>query len=140
MYTLTVCAALLAGADAFGAAPALRGSRMAVSASSIRMDEGAAPAEAAAAEAGDEEAAPAPPPPPAVEMSESLPFLVKRPQLKGYVGDVGFDPVGFSEIISMVSGAARTRSRTRAAVDGVGAPPEREGDADAAAQRRDAQA
>ena len=34
--------------------------------------------------------------------SESLPFLVKRPQLKGYVGDVGFDPLGFSEILPMV--------------------------------------
>ena len=44
----------------------------------------------------------APPAPPAVEYSESLPFLVKRPQLKGYVGDVGFDPLGFSEILPMV--------------------------------------
>ena len=39
---------------------------------------------------------------PAVEYSESLPMLVKRPQLKGYVGDVGFDPLGFSEILPMV--------------------------------------
>merc|ERR1719311_1179788 len=43
----------------------------------------------------------APPAPPAVEYSESLPMLVKRQQLKGYVGDVGFDPVGFSEIFPM---------------------------------------
>merc|ERR1719182_710201 len=61
--------------------------------------EDAAPAEAPAEEAV--EAPPAPPPPPAVEYSESLPFLVKRPQLKGYVGDVGFDPIGFSEILPM---------------------------------------
>merc|ERR1712129_533891 len=33
--------------------------------------------------------------------AESLPMLVKRPQLKGYVGDVGFDPLGFSEILPM---------------------------------------
>ena len=37
-----------------------------------------------------------------MEYSESLPMLVKRPQLKGYVGDVGFDPLGFSEILPMV--------------------------------------
>merc|ERR1719182_614125 len=61
--------------------------------------EDAAPAEAPAEEAV--EAPPAPPPPPAVEYAESLPFLVKRPQLKGYVGDVGFDPLGFSEILPM---------------------------------------
>merc|ERR1719182_1217922 len=61
--------------------------------------EDAAPAEAPAEEAV--EAPPAPPPPPAVEYSESMPFLVKRPQPKGYVGDVGFDPIGFSEILPM---------------------------------------
>ena len=49
-----------------------------------------------------ETAADAPPATPAVEYSESLPMLVKRPQLKGYVGDVGFDPLGFSEILPMV--------------------------------------
>jgi len=49
--------------------------------------------------AADTKAAPAPPA--AVEYAESLPMLVKRPQLKGYVGDVGFDPLGFSEILPM---------------------------------------
>merc|ERR1712228_632386 len=39
---------------------------------------------------------------PAVEYSESLPFLVKRKNLAGYVGDVGFDPLGFSEILPTV--------------------------------------
>merc|ERR1719367_870082 len=48
-----------------------------------------------------ETAAAAPPAAPAVEYSEPLPMLVKRPQLKGYVGDVGFDPLGFSEILPM---------------------------------------
>lgn len=48
-----------------------------------------------------EAAAEAPQAPSVVEYSESLPFLVKRPQLKGYVGDVGFDPLGFSEILPM---------------------------------------
>ena len=66
----------------------------------LRMDE-AAPAKPA--EEAEEAAAPAPPPaPPPVEYSESLPFLVKRKALKGYVGDVGFDPLGFSEILPMV--------------------------------------
>jgi len=40
-------------------------------------------------------------PPPAVEYSESLPFLVRRASLGPngkYVGDVGFDPLGFTEI------------------------------------------
>jgi light-harvesting complex I chlorophyll a/b binding protein 4 len=31
------------------------------------------------------------------EMSESMPFLLKRPNLAGYVGDVGFDPLGISD-------------------------------------------
>merc|ERR1712228_307445 len=38
---------------------------------------------------------------PAVEYSEALPFLVERKNLAGYVGDVGFDPLGFSEILPM---------------------------------------
>jgi len=31
------------------------------------------------------------------EMSKSLPFLTYPKNLKGYVGDVGFDPLGFSD-------------------------------------------
>ena len=58
-----------------------------------------------------ETAADAPPATPAVEYSESLPMLVKRPQLKGYVGDVGFDPLGFSEILPMVRSCS-SRSAT----------------------------
>ena len=57
----------------------------------------------------------APAPPPAVEYAESLPFLVKRPQLKGYVGDVGFDPLGFSEILPMVRSCRSIRRAAWAA-------------------------
>jgi light-harvesting complex I chlorophyll a/b binding protein 4 len=35
------------------------------------------------------------------EMSESLPFLTRPEKLKGYVGDVGFDPFSFSEYFDM---------------------------------------
>lgn len=35
------------------------------------------------------------------EMSQSLPFLTKPKNLEGYVGDVGFDPLGFSNYFDM---------------------------------------
>jgi light-harvesting complex I chlorophyll a/b binding protein 4 len=35
------------------------------------------------------------------EMSKSLPFLTRPEKLKGYVGDVGFDPLSFSEFFDM---------------------------------------
>mmetsp|Transcript_24475 Transcript_24475/g.67614 ORF Transcript_24475/g.67614 Transcript_24475/m.67614 type:complete len:200 (+) Transcript_24475:76-675(+) len=35
------------------------------------------------------------------EMSRSLPFLTRPEKIKGYVGDVGFDPLGFSENFDM---------------------------------------
>merc|ERR1719229_773042 len=94
--TLLLLLALLGAASAFHAvaprAPALRVAR-------LSMEEAAtAPAEEAADEATEE---PAPPAPPVNIYSESMPFLIKRPQLTGYVGDVGFDPVGFSEILPM---------------------------------------
>ena len=76
---------------AFTPAAHVRAPRLAVRSSPLVMEEEAA-----------EAAPPPPPPPPKVEYSESMPFLVKRPQLKGYVGDVGFDPLGFSEILPMV--------------------------------------
>uniref|UniRef100_A0A7S4B945 Chlorophyll a-b binding protein, chloroplastic n=1 Tax=Chrysotila carterae TaxID=13221 RepID=A0A7S4B945_CHRCT len=63
----------------------------------LTMQDAAAPAEAAEEEA----VPPPPPPPPPVEYSQSMPFLVKRKALNGYVGDVGFDPLGFSEILPM---------------------------------------
>ena len=47
----------------------------------------------------------APPAPPAIEYSEALPMLTRRASLgpKGaLVGDVGFDPLGFTEIFPLV--------------------------------------
>jgi len=35
------------------------------------------------------------------EMSKSLPFLTRPENLKGYVGDVGFDPLNFAEYMDM---------------------------------------
>jgi len=35
------------------------------------------------------------------EMSEALPFLTRPPKLKGWVGDVGFDPLNFSEYMDI---------------------------------------
>ena len=35
------------------------------------------------------------------EMSKSMPFLTKPKNLDGYVGDVGFDPLGFSDYFDM---------------------------------------
>ena len=34
-------------------------------------------------------------------MSQSLPFLTRPEKIKGYVGDVGFDPLGFSDNFDM---------------------------------------
>merc|ERR1712032_936052 len=34
-------------------------------------------------------------------MSKAMPFLESPKNLKGYVGDVGFDPLGFSEYFDM---------------------------------------
>ena len=93
---LTAVAAALGFSHGPAPVPRTRFAVHQTSSLNVRMEEEAAVAEA---EAVEEEA---PPAPPAVEYSESLPFLVKRPQLAGYVGDVGFDPVGFSEILPMV--------------------------------------
>jgi len=35
------------------------------------------------------------------EMSKSLPFLTQPPKLKGWVGDVGFDPLNFAEYMDI---------------------------------------
>lgn len=35
------------------------------------------------------------------DMSKSLPFLVNPTNTAGYVGDVGFDPIGFSDMFDM---------------------------------------
>merc|ERR1719327_850157 len=93
---LLTLAMLLAVCAGFNQAPQVPRSAVQLRRSALVMEEAAV--EEAPAEAAAEEAAP---PPPAVEYSEALPFLVKRPQLTGYVGDVGFDPLGFSEILPM---------------------------------------
>jgi len=98
MYSSVAFLALISGAEAFNAAPVMRVPALSRS-HAIRMEE--APAAPAKVEETVEEAEPAPPPPPAVVYSESMPFLVKRKALDGYVGDVGFDPLGFSEILPM---------------------------------------
>ena len=48
-----------------------------------------------------EEAAPAEPEEPAYVASTALPFLEYPPNLKGYVGDAGFDPFRFSDFVPM---------------------------------------
>jgi len=94
MYRLSVLSAILAVASGFtSGAPPLPRQLPARQLLSVSMAE---PATKEKTEEATETAAA-----PAVEYSESLPMLVKRPQLKGYAGDVGFDPVGFSEIFSM---------------------------------------
>ena len=102
-----LAAALLGSAEAFNAAP-LRSAPAAGRMLSVRMEDAPAAAPEKADEATEEEAAP--PAPPAVEYSESMPFLVKRKALSGYVGDVGFDPVGFSELLPMVRARCLFRS------------------------------
>ena len=99
MYTKAVMMGLVASANAFNA-PMLQ--RPQTAALSLRME---APAPDKAEEAV--EAPPAPPPPP--EYSDALPFLTRRASLgpKGaLVGDVGFDPLGFTEILPLVRAAA----------------------------------
>ena len=61
----------------------------------LRM-EGEASTGAPAKQAPVEEA-PAAPAVPAVAMSRSLPFLMQPKNIEGMVGDVGFDPLGFSD-------------------------------------------
>jgi len=100
MRSVALLATGFAVSEAFGAAP-LAAPRLAPAYSRVALPRMAEETKAPAKEAATEEAAAPPPAPPAVEYSESLPFLVKRPTLKGYVGDVGFDPVGFSEILPM---------------------------------------
>lgn len=43
----------------------------------------------------------APAAPAAMEMSASIPFLLQPKNTKGYVGDIGFDPMGFSDGFDM---------------------------------------
>jgi len=101
MYSKVAMMALIGSAEALNAAPVLRGSALATPRMApLRMDEAAAPAKK------ETEAEPAPPPapPPAPEYSQALPFLTRRASLgpKGaLVGDVGFDPLGFTEVLPL---------------------------------------
>merc|ERR1719152_436295 len=101
MYSKLAMMGLLAGSEALNAPLTVQRTPLAaVRLPAVRM-EAEAPAEAPAEEAAAEEA---PPAPPAVEYSEALPFLTRRASLgpKGeLVGDVGFDPLGFSEIFPL---------------------------------------
>lgn len=53
------------------------------------------------AAADEAPAEPAEPAAPAIEMSNSVPFLTRPKNLEGWVGDIGFDPLGFSEYFDM---------------------------------------
>lgn len=111
LYRTAAFLAVLGSAEAFNAAP-LRPALPAVARmTSVRM-EAEAPVEAPV-----EEEVAAPPAAPVVEYSEALPFLTRRASLgpKGaLVGDVGFDPLGFTEILPLVRRAAQP-GRARAA-------------------------
>jgi light-harvesting complex I chlorophyll a/b binding protein 1 len=88
---------VLAAAEAFNA-PVVQRPALARTAA-VRME---TPAPEKTEEAATEEEAP--PAPPAVEYSDALPFLTRRASLgpKGaLVGDLGFDPVGFTEIFPL---------------------------------------
>ena len=103
MYSTAVFVGLLAAADAFGAAPVLPNRAPALAVSRLAAARMEAPAPETEEAAAEEEAAP--PAPPAVEYSDALPFLTRRASLgpKGaLVGDVGFDPLGFTEIFPLV--------------------------------------
>jgi hypothetical protein len=125
MALRTLCAVGVASALSLGVTPSgLARPKVAVHSASlrlVRMEEKAAPP-------AEKEAPPAPPPPPPpVEYSQSLPFLVKRKALTGYVGDVGFDPVGFSEILPMVRRSrrgVRQPARLPSSAEGQAAAPE----------------
>ena len=114
MYGKVAFMALLGSAEAFNAAPVSFNAASAVRMSSpIRMAEADAPEKA---DAAVEEKA-APPAPPAVEYSEALPFLVRRASLgpKGaLIGDVGFDPLGFTEVLPLVRSRRHVRCRAAA--------------------------
>jgi len=98
MYSKVAMLALAGSAEALNAAPALRGNAFATARVAPLRMEAEAPVEE---DTKTEAAAPAAP---AVEYSESLPFLTRRASLgpKGaLVGDVGFDPFGFSDLLPM---------------------------------------
>ena len=107
LYKVALVSATLSVCSGFAPAPVVPRTAVMQRAGALFMQE-------TEEKAATETAAAAPPAAPAVEYSESLPMLVKRPQLKGYVGDVGFDPLGFSEILPMVRSCARATAQPAA--------------------------
>ena len=95
LYKVALVSAMLGVCSGFAPAPVVPRTAVMQRAGAAFMQE--TEEKAADTETKADKAAPA-----VVEYAESLPMLVKRPQLKGYVGDVGFDPLGFSEILPMV--------------------------------------
>merc|ERR1719326_1947347 len=96
---MAVLFGLLVGCSAFNS-PTLLQHRPVLRVSTACME---TPAPEAPADEAEAEAPPTPPPP-VVEYSEALPFLTRRASLgpKGaLVGDVGFDPLGFTEIFPL---------------------------------------
>ena len=100
MMRLLTLAALLSVCAGFGQAPVTPRSAVSLRRAALFMQEAEAPAK----EEEATEEADAPPAPPAVEYSDSLPFLTRRASLgpkDALVGDVGFDPLGFTEILPL---------------------------------------
>ena len=109
MYSKLALLALLAGAEAFETST-LRPSSPMARLSGLRME---TPAEAQTKEAAADQAVSEAPPPASIEYSEALPFLTRRASLgpkSALVGDVGFDPLGFTEIFPLVRGATNRTS------------------------------
>jgi len=100
MMRVLTLAALLSVCAGFGQAPVTPRSAVSLRRAALFMQEAEAPAK----EEEATEEADAPPAPPAVEYSDSLPFLTRRASLgpkDALVGDVGFDPLGFTEILPL---------------------------------------
>merc|ERR1719387_3088519 len=98
MYSMVALLGMIAAAEGFNAPMVQRPQLAATRFAGARME---TPAQET--EEKTEEVA-APPPPPAVEYSEAMPFLTRRASLgpKGaLVGDLGFDPLGFTEILPL---------------------------------------
>lgn len=100
-------AVLLVSSLAIGSAAAFAPAAFTGRVSSTRIfsDAAADPVEVEAPAAVEEVAAPAPAPvevaSPSYVASKALPFLEYPPNLKGYVGDAGFDPFRFSDFLPM---------------------------------------
>merc|ERR1719387_3444388 len=98
MYSMVALLGMIAAAEGFNAPMVQRPQLAATRFAGARME-----TPAPETKEKTEEVA-APPAPPPVEYSEAMPFLTRRASLgpKGaLVGDVGFDPLGFTEIFPL---------------------------------------